>query len=266
MPLAPPNRVLSRVHDVLRLPPSRHLHDPIHSWTTVNLHGPTPAHPAAIAIECWLIAPTPTIRPAAMTAMTAKLRFSAPPGTPPSIRCPHPRLHSMLIRAFEREPSCASKDVQALVNMFPETAPNTTWHILCPVPIDGRITLPPQSVIHTASTATSVCRNCSIRIEMHPQASDNNAYTPRITAKASTPTHISPLALQTHARSMVKPFSPIWTWLHDSHLRQRFRHIHAHLRDHDSLLTAALDSLCPLIEIHAHDHPDPSQVPQEPTS
>ena len=254
-PPPPPNRVLTHVHDVLRLPPSRALHDPIHSWTTVSLHGTAPGHPAAIAITCWLIPPAGAADGKA-PALNASLRFSAPPGSPPRIRCAHPRLHSMLIHAFRRNPSPASRDLEALAALYPDTPPNTAWHILRPVPIDGRMSLPARSAVHGTAAAASICQGCSLSIELRPPPNNGPASTPRVSAATTTPGHLSPLPLQNCSRRLLQPLSPIRDWLYASYLHQRYRHVQLRLHHLDpALAAAALDSLCPLLEIHAHANP-----------
>lgn len=243
-----PDPILALLHAVLRKPAARPLHTPLLSWTTVTVESSASAIPT-LSLSCWLTPPdrnTPRLSLAMRIHPTGKI----------AIRTCHVLLHTMLMHAFEQNPATLTRCLASLKDLYPAMPPRAQWHISRPVPIDGRAPLPPASQIHTAAAAIEFPSGSTLRIELDRHA-DNRSPTqiPKPTAHLQSPCGQPVLHPPPSIQDLLHPPSKLAEWLLNAFPRARYRTLATAIADNDPSSQHALDSLCPLIELH-HNRPD----------
>ena len=243
MTLHAPDPVLQLLHSVLRKLPARPLHTPLLSWTTVTVESSTCSTPA-LSLSCWLMRPQEH-------ALRLSLSLRVQPTGQVAIRTDHIPLHTMLVHAMEQNPSAVPRCLAALRDLYPAMPPRTEWHISRPVPIDGIGTLPPAAPIHAAAAAIAGARAATLRIEIDRHAGNPTpARAPRPAARLHIHGADCGEDLPEDLRRLLTPPGKIAQWLAGAFPKTRYRTLTANTDTGSAACQHALDSLCPLIEIH----------------
>ena len=241
----PPDPILEILHGALRKPVSRPLHDPLLSWTTISVDATASASPPqrtdiALSLSCWLVPPSTTSPRLALV-----LRFHPAAGY--SMRTIHPRLQAMIQHTLERDPAAIRRCRSALHGLFPSIPPSIGWHVSRPVPIDGRAVMPPAACMHAAATCIPESCDASLRLELDRHLR-STPLSPRPAVLAEPDGHPQAAAIRKSASQLLRPPSRLADWLLGAFPRSRYRALSA---PGSGTPPSALDSLCPIIELHS---------------